>query len=82
MTVQSNPSGEWVAVTPSDTVSIKSTGQICRAIYVGVAGDIVAVDANDVAVTFKGAAAGTIIPIRAKRINATSTTATDLVALY
>jgi hypothetical protein len=33
-------------------------------------------------VVFKGATAGSILPIRPSAIKATSTTATDLVALY
>lgn len=53
-----------------------------RGIYVGVAGDVVVVTPSGAAVTFKGATAGSILPVKAKRVNATSTTATDLVGLY
>lgn len=67
------------AITPSNTVAI--TG-VARAIWVGGAGNIVAVMQNGDAVTFNGATAGSLIPIRFVRINATNTTATNLVALY
>ncbi len=53
----------------------------CTAIYVGGAGDVVAVKMDDTTVTFT-AVAGGIIPIIAKRVNSGSTSATAMVALY
>jgi hypothetical protein len=73
------PSASAAAITPHDTNNF--AGGVCRGIYVGVGGNIVAI-VNGTAVTFKGAAAGSVLPIAATRVNATSTTATDLVALY
>jgi len=67
------------AITPSDETDF---AQVTRGIYVGVGGDVVAVMSDGTAVTFTGAQAGTILPIRAARVNSTSTTATDLVGLY
>lgn len=67
------------AVTPSDTVDF-SLGK-CRGIYVGGAGAVVAI-VGGVAVTFSAVPAGTTLDIAATRINATSTTATLMVALY
>lgn len=75
-----DPSRRALAITPSDSTDI-ADGQLTRGIYVGVAGDIVAV-IGDNAITFKNAVAGSVIPIRCSRINSTSTTATDLVALF
>lgn len=76
----------WLPVTPSDTVNIvpppDRVPPVTSALYVGGAGDIVAVRQDGTAVTFKAAIAGTIIPIGVIRVNATSTTATNLVALY
>jgi hypothetical protein len=46
-------------------------------VVVGV-GDI----AGEVVETFKNVASGTILPVRCRRVNATSTTATDIKALY
>lgn len=73
-----------LAITTSDTVSFGCpNGRVVSdAIYVGVTGDIVVVPQNGTAYTLKGAIAGTILPIQAKRINQTNTTATDLVALF
>ena len=73
-----SPSDRYEAVTPSDTVDLKEP---CRSIYVGVAGDFVAVKTDDSTCTFT-VTAGAVIPVVAKRINSTSTTATGLVALY
>jgi len=53
-----------------------------RAIWVGVAGNVVVVAMDGTAVTYKGCAAGSIIPMRGRRVNATNTTATDLVGMY
>lgn len=75
------PSFSYIAVSTSDTVNF--TLGPCRGIYVGVSGDIVAVaaDGSGSAVTFKSVPVG-ILPIQAVRINATNTTATNMVALY
>ena len=74
------PYNRAAAITASDTVNF-SNG-LCDAIYVGGAGDIVGVLEDGSAVTFAGAVAGSVLPLRLKRVNSTSTTATDLVALY
>jgi len=70
-----------VAVTPADNTAL--TNGSCRGLYVGGAGNIAAILDNDtVAVTFVGLAAGTILPVYAKYVQATGTTATNIVALY
>lgn len=74
------PALEYSAITTSDSTDFD--GFFTRGIYVGVSGDVVAVNKAGTPVTFKNASSGTILPIRARRVNATSTTATDLVALY
>jgi len=53
-----------------------------RAIYVGVGGNINILTVGDQTVLFKGATAGSIIPVACKKVLTTSTTATDLVGLY
>lgn len=68
-----------VPITKSDTVDFP--GGVCDAIYVGGAGIVVAVMQDDSAVSFT-AVAGGILPIRAKRVNSTTTAATLMVALY
>lgn len=67
------------AVTPSDTVDF-TLGK-CQALYVGGAGNIVAI-VGGVAITFTAVPVGTVLRVSATRVNATSTTATGLVALY
>ena len=69
-----------LAVTPSDSTDL--TYSTCRAIYVGAVGDISIDDLGGETVVFKGALAGSVIPVQTARVNATATTATDLVALY
>lgn len=80
MSSYTDPSRFAVAITPSDSTDING-GQLCRGIYVGTAGNIACV-VGGATVVFKNAAAGSIIPIRVARVNSTSTTATDLVALF
>lgn len=75
-----SPSGDAVAITPHDSTNF--TEGVCRGIYVGVGGNVVAITAKGQTVTFKGLEAGMILPVKAKRVNSTDTTATDLVALY
>jgi len=71
-----------VAITPSDSTLIPET----RGVYVGVGGNVVAFMINGAgvyaAVTFTNVPSGAILPIRCTRINSTSTTATNMVALY
>ncbi len=73
-------SGRYVAITPHNSTDF--TDGICVAIYVGVGGDVVAVDIDGNATTFKNAQSGVTLPIKARRVNSTGTTATNLVALY
>ena len=68
-----------VAITPHNSTNFEFG--LCSAIWVGGAGNVVAVLQDDTVVTF-GAAVGSVIPIRAKRVNSTNTTATLLVALH
>ena len=71
----------YVAITPSDATNF--TNGVCRGIYVGGAGNVVAINpVTSTAVTFVGAVAGSVLPIQAIRVNSTNTTATNLVALY
>lgn len=67
------------AVTPHDTNELTA---VSRALWIGVAGNVVVVTANGTTLTLKGASAGQVIPIRVKQVRATNTTATDIVALY
>lgn len=67
------------AITVSDSVNF--TGGKCVGIYVGGAGAVVAI-VGGVAVTFAAVPVGTTLMVGATRVNSTSTTATNMVALY
>jgi hypothetical protein len=54
--------------------------QPARALYVGGAGDVVVTTTSGAVVTFKGVAAGSIIPVSVKRV-ANATTAGDIIGL-
>ena len=75
-----SPATTYAGVTPSDTVNFPDG--VCRAIYVGGLGDVVAVRIDGVAVTFSAVPAGSILPIRCIRVNVTGTTATLMDALF
>lgn len=73
-----------VAVTASDTVDFVPQGtgrKLCDALYIGGAGVVPVVFEDGTVVNFT-AAAGEILPVAARRVNATNLTATLVVALY
>lgn len=74
-----SPAYDARAVTPSDTVMLANG--ICRSLYVGVTGDVVVLTAGGSTVTFKAAPVG-ILTVQCQRVNSTSTTATNILALY
>lgn len=74
----SSPAFHAAAITPSNSVNFDT---VARAIYVGTTGNIVIVTPNDEVVTFTAVPVG-ILPVMAKRVNSTSTTASNLVALW
>lgn len=66
------------AVVPNDAADMPTQ---CRSIYVGTTGNIqVTTVGGDVAV-FNNVPAGMVLPVQAKRIWATNTTASNLIAL-
>lgn len=73
------PAAQGVDISKSDTVNFTV---LTRAIWVGGAGDVVVVWQDDTTSTLVGVPAGTLLPVRAKRVNSTSTTATSMVGLY
>ena len=85
------PSRFLRSVTPHDSTAISTvtgpggTVMYPRALYVSVAGDIVILAEGDTStVTLKDVPAGTILPIRVTRVDATGTTAVagEIIALY
>lgn len=81
--MSNGPARSFAAVTPSNSTNFP--GGPAAALFVGVGGDVVVVGVDnngDVVETFKNVASGTILPVRCLRVNSTSTTATDIKALY
>lgn len=69
-----------VAITPDNSNDLVT---VTRGIYVGVSGDLkVDMAGGSSGITFTNLAAGVIHPIRARRIYATGTDATDILGLY
>jgi hypothetical protein len=76
---QTNPlASGGLLVVPSDTVDLSS---IAYGVYVGGAGNLKVDLIDGTTVTFNGVLVGTVLPIIAKRVYATGTTATNLIAL-
>lgn len=73
----SSPAIDAVAVTPSDANDL---AQVTRAIYVGSEGDLAVTMFSGANVTFTAVVG--VLPIRAKRVFSTGTTATGIVALW
>ena len=79
---------KWVAITKSDTINIgeitadDGNALLPDAVYVGGAGNVVAVAEDGSTATFTAVVAGTVLLIPPKRVNSTSTTATAMIALY
>lgn len=75
----SSPGTKLVALTPNDGADLAT---VSRALWVGVAGNVALVAADDsAAVTLIAVAAGTLLPIRCKRLMSTNTTASSIVAI-
>lgn len=79
MSVPIAPFNSGFAITPHDSTNFDN---LTRAIHVGGAGNMVVVFGDGVAATLTGCLAGHVYHVRAKRVNSTSTTATNLTGLY
>lgn len=74
-----SPARGGFAITPSDSTDLSTE---TRAIYVGTAGDLVAVLSSGSELSFVGLAGGMVLPVRARRVKATGTSAGYLLGLY
>lgn len=79
MSFNDGPGTGGVAITPNDTTKLEQTA---RGIYVGGEGDISVLTPDGDTLLFVGVLAGGVLPIAARRVNATGTTATNLVGVY
>jgi hypothetical protein len=78
-----DPTRYWEVVTPSNTVDMSAE---CNYLYVGVTGDVTCMVINrstgvSTATLFKALAVG-YHPIQTTRVNATGTTATNILAAF
>lgn len=76
-----NPASKAYAVTPNDGADISF---VSRAIWVGSAGNLRVMMADQYPsepVTFVAVAAGTLLPIRVRRVYSTGTTAGNILCL-
>lgn len=69
---------QWLAVTPSNTADLP---WLTHAVWVGGAGNVAVVMQDGTVGTFTGVQAGEVLPVIARRVNSTNTTATNLVAM-
>lgn len=65
-------------ISPSDTQFLE---ELTRGIWVGGAGTIILMLSSGRIVALSGAVAGSLVPVKAKKVYLTGTTATNLVAL-
>jgi hypothetical protein len=78
----SDPAYDCAPVTPHDVNFLKADETPARSLYVGGAGSVVITNVRGVDVPFVGVPAGFVLPVHAKRVKATGTTATSIVALF
>lgn len=86
----SEPATELRAVTPNDSTDLGIQGidtlgtpfRYPRALKIGTAGNINVLAADDTSPVVMAVNAGEVLPVSAKRVYSTSTTATGIVALY
>lgn len=77
-----DPGRDIVAVTPHDTNLLP--GGTCRALYIGGGGNLVITTPESGATTrtVYSVPSGSILPVQCVRVLATSTTATNIMAIY
>jgi hypothetical protein len=75
----SGPADFAVAVTPSDSANLPNSD--CVALYIGTAGTLRVMCSNGQDCVFAATVAG-VLPLKVRRVYATGTTATNIVAMY
>lgn len=74
------PASNAEVVIPHDVTNL---GNTCRSIFVGTGGDVsVEMAGEGSAIVHKNLPSGSTLTVRATRVNATGTTASDLVSWY
>ncbi|MEZ5770710.1 hypothetical protein LX70_03682 [Defluviimonas denitrificans] len=73
------PGRDAIAIVPDD---LGDLSMMPRALFVGQGGNLTVRMAGGQDVTFEAVSGGTILPVRVRRVYATGTTASALVALW
>lgn len=79
VTLIDSPAAGAASVTLHDSNELT---YYCRALYIGTGGNLKVTTVDGSTVTFVGVPTGTILPVRAKIVFSTGSTASDVVALY
>jgi hypothetical protein len=74
-----SPPEHALAIVPDDGADLP---QVTRALYVGGGGDVALVMRGGEAVSFLAVPGGTLLPVRARRVRASGTTATGIIGLW
>lgn len=74
----SAPAYGGFAITPADGADLT---ELTRSLYIGTPGAVSVIMHSGAQLTFAGVTAGTVLPLRVRRVRATGTTATAIVGL-
>lgn len=74
-----DPATSAAAVTPHDTNELSN---VTTRVFVGGAGNLKVTMMDGTDVTFTGVTAGSVLPIRVRRVYSTGTTATNIAAMW
>lgn len=72
------PAADGFAIVPNDGTDLS---EVTRALYVGVGGTLAITLKSGVELALQGIAAGTLLPLRVRRVKATGTSASAIVGL-
>ena len=79
------PTNQWVALVPSDSVDpdiYTQKQRLTQGVYVGTGGDVALVDQSGTVTVFPNVSSCTTLNVVVRRVNASGTTASGLVACY
>ena len=75
----SAPARRGFSITRSDSTDLAAE---TRAVYIGTAGDLAVILSSGDEVTLAAVPAGSLLPLRVRRVKSTGTSASQLVGLY
>lgn len=73
------PAIDAATVTPNDSTDLTLTA---RALYIGTGGNVNLDTISGTTIVFSNLQTGSILPLQVKRVRSTSTTASNIIALY